>query len=87
MRRGFFVNGPALRVGPFALGGFVRASQVLGRCSDCSEEIGELFLALPALGVFLHPRCGSMVGRRLQEEAEEAFLLSTQDAFGRRVRP
>jgi hypothetical protein len=50
-------------------------------CADCGERIGVLFLALPSLGLFLHPRCGSVVGRQLLEEAEEAFLLSAQDSF------
>jgi hypothetical protein len=59
-------------------------------CADCGERIGVLFLALPSLGLFLHPRCGSAIGRRLQDEAEEAFLLSAQDSFspgGRAHRP
>jgi len=55
-------------------------------CADCGEEIDGFFLALPALGLFLHPRCGCHVGRLLQEEAEEAFELSVQGAFGQRVR-
>ena len=55
-------------------------------CADCGEEIDGLFLALPVLGVFLHPRCGSHIGRRLQEEAEEAFELSVRDAFGQKGR-
>lgn len=50
-------------------------------CADCGEEVGDLFLALPVLGVVLCPHCGSTIGRRLQEEAEEARMLSLQDAF------
>lgn len=55
-------------------------------CAECGEPIGGLFLALPVLGLFLHPRCGSHIAERLQEEAEEAEVLSMQDAFGQGVR-
>lgn len=55
-------------------------------CTECGEPIGELFLALPVLGLFLHPRCGSRIAERLQEEAEEAQVLSMQNAFGQGVR-
>jgi uncharacterized protein YqgC (DUF456 family) len=56
-------------------------------CADCGEGIGLLFLALPSLGIFLHPRCGALVGRRLQEEAEEALLLSARGSCSRGHRP
>lgn len=55
-------------------------------CTECGEPIGGLFLALPMLGLFLHPHCGSHIAERLQEEAEEAEVLSMQDAFGQGVR-
>lgn len=56
-------------------------------CADCGEEVDELFLALPALGVVLCPGCGSTIGRRLQVEAEEALRMSLQLAFSQRLRP
>lgn len=55
-------------------------------CSECGEPIGALFLALPMLGLFLHPHCGSRIAERLHEEAEEAEVLSMQNAFGQGVR-
>lgn len=54
-------------------------------CAECGEPIGSLFLALPMLGLILHPHCGSRIADRLQEEAEEAQVLSMQDAFSQGV--
>lgn len=54
-------------------------------CADCGEEVGDLFLALRVLGIVLCPQCGSVIGRQLQEEAEEAFEISLQDILSQRV--
>lgn len=51
-------------------------------CASCGEKIDGPFVALPGLRLFLHPDCGSHIGRRLQEESEEALELSLQEAFG-----
>jgi len=55
-------------------------------CDDCDEELGEIFVALPALGVVLCPRCGSTIGRRLQAEAAEAFEMELENLFGQKKR-
>lgn len=55
-------------------------------CTECGKPIGSLFLALPMLGLILHPHCGSRIAERLQEEAEEAEVLSLQDGFAQAVR-